>query len=159
MLSELIQTQYKDIPHLKKDINIIATSGRKLVQTMSEIIWVLNPQNDTLENLLAYSWEQSYQYFKSLQMQFDIEFSDEVPAVNLCNTERGNLYLVTREALNNTLKYAAATTIQLKREIAKRNGCFIITDNGKGMNLAKIKAGSNGFTNLKKPYRRRWWNY
>ena len=150
LLSELIQIQHKDVPHLKKDINIIATSARKLVQTMSEIIWALNPQNDTLENLIAYIREQSYQYFESLEMQFDIEFPDEVPAVNLSNTERRNLYLVTREALNNALKHAAATTIQLKMEITKRNGCFIVTDNGKGMNLKKMKADSNGLVNMKK---------
>ena len=150
LLSELIQTQHKDVPHLKKDISIIATSARKLVQTMSEIIWALNPQNDTLENLLAYIREQSYQYFESLEMQFDIEFPDEVPAIKLSNAERRNLYLVTREALNNALKHAGATTIQLKMEILKRNGCFTITDNGNGMNLAKIKAGSNGLVNMKK---------
>ena len=150
LLSELIQTQHKDLPDLKKDINIIATSARKLVQTMSEIIWALNPQNDTLENLLAYIREQSYQIFESLEMQFDIEFPDEVPPIKLSNAERRNLYLVTREALNNALKHAGATAIQLRMEITKRNGCFSVTDNGIGMNQVKIKAGSNGLVNMKK---------
>jgi len=150
LLSELIQTQQKVTPDLKKDINIIATSARKLVQTMSEIIWALNPQNDTLENLVAYIREQSYQYFESFEMQFTIDFPDEVPAIKLSNAERRNLYLVTREALNNAMKHAEASAIQLTLECTKINCSFYVTDNGKGMNLAKIKAGSNGLINMKK---------
>ena len=150
LLSELIQTQQKDAPDVKKGINIIATSARKLVQTMSEIIWALNPQNDTLENLLAYIREQSYQYFESLEMHFDIDFPDEVPDIKLSNAERRNLYLVTTEALNNAMKHAEATAIQLTMEIKNLNGCFSVIDNGKGMNLAKINAGSNGLVNMKK---------
>ena len=150
LLSELIQAQQKVTPDLKKDINIIATSARKLVQTMSEIIWALNPQNDTLENLLAYIREQSYQYFESLEMQFTIDFPDEVPDIKLSNAERRNLYLVTREALNNAMKHAEGSAIQLTMECTKINCSFYVTDNGKGMNQAKIKAGSNGLLNMKK---------
>lgn len=150
LLSELIQTQQKDAPDLKKDINIITTSARKLVQTMSEIIWALNPQNDTLENLLAYIREQSHQYFESMEMQFNIEFPDEVPVIKLSNAERRNLYLVTREALNNAMKHAGATAILLKLEFTKMNSCFSVIDDGKGMSLAKIKADSNGLVNMKR---------
>jgi signal transduction histidine kinase len=35
-------------------------------------------------------------------------------------------------------------------EIKNLNGVFSVIDNGKGMNLAKIKAGSNGLVNMKK---------
>lgn len=54
LLSELIHAQHAPDSNIKKDINSISTSARKLVQTMSEIIWALSPQNDTLDNLLAY---------------------------------------------------------------------------------------------------------
>ncbi|HEY9364577.1 MAG TPA: two-component regulator propeller domain-containing protein, partial [Chitinophagaceae bacterium] len=149
LLSELIQTRLNKESQLKKDINIIATSARKLVQTMSDIIWALNPQNDTLENLLAYIREQSQQYFEPLEMQFEIDFPDAVPEIKLSNAERRNLYLVTREALNNAMKHSAGTAIKLKLEITKKSFCFSVSDNGKGMN-EKCKHGSNGIRIMKK---------
>jgi signal transduction histidine kinase len=149
LLSELIQTQQKDTAELKKDINIIGTSSRKLVQTMSEIIWALNPHNDTLENLLAYIREQSQQYFESMDVHFKINFPDTVADVKLSNVQRRNLYLVTREALNNAMKHSGAAAIQLKMEVVKSTCCFSVTDNGKGM--CEIKShSSNGIRNMKK---------
>ena len=150
LLSELIQTQQKEVPGLKKDISVIATSARKLVQTMSEIIWAMNPENDTLENLLAYIREQSHQYFESMDMHFEIYFPDAVPDIKLSNEQRRNLYLVTREALNNAMKHSGATCIQLKLEIQKKTCCFSVMDNGKGINEKVNKPGSNGLRNMNK---------
>ena len=150
LLSELIQTQKKDVPELKKDIKVIATSARKLVQTMSEIIWAMNPQNDTLENLLAYIREQSHQYFEPMNVQFNIYFPDTIPDIKLSNAERRNLYLVTREALNNAMKHSGAERIELKMEIEESICCFSVTDNGSGINLKINKPGNNGIINMKK---------
>ncbi|CAN5661733.1 hypothetical protein BH11BAC3_BH11BAC3_20750 [soil metagenome] len=150
LLSELIQTQQKDEKGLKKDIKVIAVSARKLVQTMSEIIWALNPQNDTLENLLAYTREQSQQDFESMDIHLNIDFPDMVPDIKLTNVQRRNLYLVTREALNNALKHSDGTEIQLKLEVIQRSFCFSVSDNGKGFDESKAKPGSNGLINMKK---------
>ena len=150
LLSELIQTQHKDSAELKKDIHKIGISSRKLVQTMSEIIWALNPQNDTLENLLAYIREQSYQYFEPMNVQFDIYFPDTIPDIKLSNAERRNLYLVTREALNNAMKHSGAECIELKMEMLESTCCFSVTDNGVGINLKINKPGNNGIVNMKK---------
>ena len=51
LLGEEIQKREKDVKEIKKDVYTITSSAHKLVQTMSEIIWALNPQNETLEKL------------------------------------------------------------------------------------------------------------
>jgi signal transduction histidine kinase len=117
---------------------------------MSEIIWALNPHNDTLENLLAYIREQSQQFFEPLEIQFDIYFPDAVPDMKLSNVQRRNLYLVTREALNNALKHSEATAIQLKFELLESGCSFSVNDNGTGIVTTGSKAGSNGLKNMKK---------
>lgn len=150
LLSELIQTQHKEESGFKKDINVITASARKLVQTMSEIIWAMNPQNDSLENLLAYTRENAQQYFESLNVQFDIYFPDSVPDIKISNEQRRNLYLVTREALNNAMKHSGAANIQLSMEIVNNNCCFCVTDNGAGIKEKTGKPGQNGLFNMKK---------
>ena len=146
LFSELIQTQHKTDTELKNDIKSIAVTARKLVQTMGDIIWALNPQNDTMEVLLIYIREQAQQYFDGMEILFRIEFPTEVPHILLSNAIRRNLYLVTREGLNNALKHSGASEIILKLEIFKKNYCFIINDNGTGMPSAD-KQG-NGIKNL-----------
>jgi signal transduction histidine kinase len=150
LLSELIQTQSKDEKELKKDIKVIATSAHKLVQTMSEIIWALDPHNDTLENLLAYTREQSREYYELLEIELTINFPGTVPYIKLSNAQRRNLYLVTREALNNVMKHSTATIAQLKLELGNSQLCFSVTDNGTGMEKKNNKPGSNGLRNMKK---------
>ncbi|MEP6675619.1 MAG: two-component regulator propeller domain-containing protein [Ferruginibacter sp.] len=150
LLSELIQQQEKDTTGIKKDVNIIALSARKLVQTMGEIIWALNPQNETLENLLAYIREQSQQYFENMNVNFSIDFPDQVRDIKLTNEQRRNLFLVTKEALSNAMKHAQADHIHLSLAIQGNQYCFIVKDNGNGMPANSTKLGSNGLRNMKK---------
>ncbi|MFH1121232.1 MAG: two-component regulator propeller domain-containing protein [Bacteroidota bacterium] len=149
LLSELIQTQQKDGRELRKDIASIATSARSLVQSMSEIIWALNPQNDTLENLLTYSREQSQKYFEPFDVRFDILFPEVVPDIRLSNEQRRNLYLVIREALNNAMKHSGATNIALKLEIIESTLCFNVSDDGTGIGEKPGRPDSNGLRNMR----------
>lgn len=150
LLSELLQLKNKETAGFNNEIKTISTSARRLVQTMSEIIWALNPQNDTLENLLAYIREQSQQYFEPFDLQFKINFPDDVPWIKLTNEERRNLYLATKELLNNAMKHSEASVISLCFCIRKNQLCFTVSDNGIGIHPRKIKEGSNGMRNLRK---------
>lgn len=150
LLSELIRKKEMDSYGLKIEMAGIATSARKLVQTMSEIIWALAPQNDTLENLLAYTREQSRQYFDGMEIELVIDFPDKVPELVLDNEERRNLFLVTKEALANALKHARAEHVCLSLTISGNQYCFQVKDDGVGMPDKKINIGSNGLRNMKK---------
>jgi signal transduction histidine kinase len=150
LLSELVQAQRKSEYEIVKDLQTISVSARNLVQTMGEIIWALNPQNDTLENLLAYIREHSQQYFEPFKMQLSILFPDEVPLVKLTNEQRRNLYLVTKELLHNAMKHSAATNVELQIVFNKNRCSFTVADNGIGMDVNNVKPHRNGISNLKK---------
>ena len=150
LLSELIQAQHSPGSDIKKDIRSISTSARKLVQTMSEIIWALSPQNDTLDNLLAYIREQSHLYFEGMNVVFTIHFPEVLPEIILTNEQRRNLFLVTKEALSNAMKHAQAEGIELSVVITNDTYCFTVKDNGLGMPANKFKIGSNGLKNMRK---------
>ena len=150
LLGEEIQKREKDVKEIKKDVHTITSSAHKLVQTMSEIIWALNPQNETLENLLAYLREQTLIYFEPFDIDYSIQFPDEVPAIELSNEKRRNLFLVAKEALNNALKHSHASKINLSMEYKNKQGHFYIKDNGKGFNKSKIKVASNGLKNMQR---------
>jgi signal transduction histidine kinase/ligand-binding sensor domain-containing protein len=150
LLSELARSQKKSATELKDEMKIISTSARRLVQSMSEIIWTLNPQNDTLENLTAYMREQFREFLEPFNILFEIYFPDEIPLIKLNNEERRNLFLVTKELLNNALKHSKASIISLSLIVKGNQLIFRVSDNGIGMKQSERRLNSNGIKNLKK---------
>jgi signal transduction histidine kinase len=149
LLSDMIATQNRPDPEMREEVQTISTISRKLVQSMSEIIWAINPQNETLENLTSYLREQTNKYFDPFNLQYSIQMPDELPHVQLTNLQRRNLFLVTKETLNNALKYADASSVSLSMEIKDDNRvCFVISDNGKGFEMDKIRRSANGLKNM-----------
>ena len=150
LLSELIETQHKEAGAVKHDVGSIAIAARKLVENMGEIIWALNPQNDSAGNLLAYTREQMQNYYGSFDFKLAIDFPELLPEIKLSNEQRRNLFLVTKEGLNNVLKHARATEVMLKADLTNDILHFEITDNGIGLNGRAGKTGGNGCKNMQK---------
>ncbi|GAA4320000.1 ligand-binding sensor domain-containing protein [Flaviaesturariibacter amylovorans] len=149
LLSELLQAQQKPEPDMRRDVATISSAARRLVRNMGEIIWTLHPQNDSLENLLAYMREQVQEYFEPFDIDLSIRFPNPVPVIRLSNEERRNLFLVVKEALHNALKHSGATRISLEASIAGSELRFVVSDNGKGLR-EKVRTGANGLRNMEK---------
>lgn len=149
LLSEMITTQNRTDLEMRAEVQTISTISRKLVQGMSEIIWAINPQNETLENLTSYLREQTNRYFDPFNLHYSIFIPDQLPDIKLTNQQRRNLFLVTKETLNNALKYAEASVVSLTMEIKGNHlVCFQISDNGKGFEKDKIRRTANGLKNM-----------
>jgi len=150
LLSELIQTQQKTERAVKADLGNISAAARKLVESMSEIIWALNPQNDSLENLLSYMREQMQQMFEPFKLKLKIDFPDEIPDIKLSNEQRRNLYLVTKEALNNVMKHADANNVKLSLKLENGQLNFEVLDDGTCRSGKTLQPTGNGLKNMRK---------
>lgn len=149
LLSEMITSQKRSGSEIQTEVQTISTISRQLVQSMSEIIWAINPQNETLESLTSYLREQTNKYFEPFEVRYIIHISEQLPDVKLTNLQRRNLFLVTKETLNNALKHAHASTVSLTMEIKDDSRlCFLISDNGKGFEMDKIRRSANGLKNM-----------
>ena len=150
LLSELIQTHQEAELSIETDVNSISAAARRLLESINEIIWALNPQNDTLESLLAYTREQMQQHFQPFALTLQIDFPDEVPYIKLTNEQRRNLYLVTKEALNNVMKHANAARVELACSVSGGKIEFTVKDNGTGLPERATKVTCNGLKNMLK---------
>lgn len=148
LMTELMHTQKQLDEKTKQGVNEIAGSTRQLVESMSEIIWALNPHNDKLEDLLAYLREQTRHYFEPLNINYKISFPDTVPDITLSNEQRRNFFLVSKEALNNALKHSGASSIQFIADTADGKIKFSVIDNGKGIDGSPKRTGANGLHNM-----------
>jgi len=114
---------------------------------MSEIVWALNSQNDTLEGLIAYIRAYVMKYFEEIQLNCKVSLPENVPSINLSGEQRRNIFLCVKESLHNIVKHSGATQVEINFLL---NGSFRIEihDNGNGIDLDHIKQFGNGLKNM-----------
>jgi signal transduction histidine kinase len=129
-------------PALEK-IQSIAQTSRDLLQRMDEIVWVVNPRNDTLENLMAYLSHYASEYFQNTKVECELRLPREIPPHPLSSEARHNLFLTFEEALNNVLKHSGATQVKVAMSADAREFELKVTDNGRGFD-AEAQPAANG---------------
>src|SRR6202012_2623387 len=84
---------------MNKKMQDIAQTSRDLLQTMDEIVWVVNPRNDSLENLVTYLNHYATEYFQNTSVECVLRLPPEIPHHPLSSEARHNLFLTFEEAL------------------------------------------------------------
>lgn len=157
-LSERAVVDAKSGEPLAEKIDSIAQTSRDLLKTMDEIVWVVNPHNDTLENLASYLAHYASEYFQSTAVECDVRLPREVPHYPLSSEARHNLFLAFEEALNNVLKHSGATRVKVELNTGARDFELKVIDNGKGFETVSPAAakesprggrGGNGLSNMR----------
>jgi len=135
--------------HLKK----IHENSTVIMENMSDIVWAINPANDTLEKIILKMREFAADLFEPLNIIYDFEEQGDFRQVKLGLQQRKDVYLIFKEAVNNAAKYSGAAAITIL--IAEKNGGIEmeIDDNGKGFSKEDIKCG-NGLKNMEERARK-----
>lgn len=131
-LSERAKVEMRGAGKVEGKIDSIASTSRELLKALDEIVWAVNPRNDSLEHLAAYLCQHAREYFQDTPVECDLHVQSELPPVEMSAELRHNLFLAFEESLNNVLKHAAASRVGI--EITSTDDCLTITveDNGRG---------------------------
>lgn len=148
ILSEVAKKQLPEPEKAKEQLEKISESSRELVDSLQDIIWVLNPKNDTLESLSAYIREYALKYFEPFAVKVAFVYPEQFSAMRLSEEKRRNVYLTVKESLNNIAKHAWCDNVII--EIEELTGKFEITirDDGKGFEPDKVRLFANGLKNM-----------
>lgn len=147
LLSEVGKHEMQNKNGNSRIISEISSTSRGLAEKMGEIIWTLNPRNDTLDNLAAYLKEYIADNTEHLPVAVHFSYPDDIAPVAITNLIRQQILLVTKEALNNALKYANAGQLKFSLEIRQNLVLFVFEDNGAGFNINKVIESRNGKKN------------
>ena len=132
----------RDKDRLQKIVN----QSNKLVSNMSEIIWAMNSKFDTLESTVAYIRRYTTTFLSDNQLRDKIIVDGDMNNVPLSSTERRNVLLVIKEALNNIVKHAAADLVTIKVKYEKSILLIDIVDDGVG--FFQENTVGNGLANM-----------
>lgn len=136
-------------------IDRMSKTARELIAALDEIVWAVNPKNDTLDNFADYLCRYASDFFESTPMSLQLEVPTSIPHHPLTADIRHNLFLAQKEALHNVLKHSGATKVQVQMSIRDREFEVTVVDNGRGIAVqqpmpdARIKRGGNGLGNMR----------
>lgn len=149
LMAELAGKQKNGNTRLNDTIEHISQVSRDLVGNMRDLIWVLNPDNTTLDSLVARMREYCSDYFENLPIKLELDFPLTVASMHIMREAQRNIFLTVKEAVNNAVKHANASIITIRLSLDNDALSIVVSDNGKGFDAAYIKNGGNGLKNMK----------
>jgi ligand-binding sensor domain-containing protein/signal transduction histidine kinase len=149
MVTELADREMAKGDPAKPHVQNIIRTVRDITRAMDEIVWTINPRNDTLENLANYIFHYAQEYFQDTGVKCRLDLPTELPDGRVSTEERHNLFMAVKEALNNILKHAGATEVRIALSLAEGMMVITIGDNGRGYHALKPDPTGDGLRNMR----------
>jgi signal transduction histidine kinase len=132
LLGGLLRAEKDNPEHVDAHAKKISQSADQTVRALEEIVWAVRPASDTVQGLVDYIAHFASELFDGHATRCRLDLPRDLPALPLQPDIRHNIFLIIKEALNNTLKHASATEVHLLAKVSKNALEFRIHDNGRG---------------------------
>ena len=139
--------QFQDGEKIRDRFHTIAEKARALVSGLDVIVWAIDPKRNSLQSFADYLGGYARELFSSSEIVCHLRIRMESDVVALTETARHSLFLAVKEALNNVIRHASATEVELQISQLGDRLHMVITDNGRGFDWNSVQRG-NGLTNL-----------
>ncbi|RJP66161.1 MAG: hypothetical protein C4539_11645 [Ignavibacteriales bacterium] len=133
---------------VKSKLNLISERSHILIGSMSDIVWLINPKPTSLYDLILRLKDIYTPVCEPLKISFKIINLENLENTKLNMNDRQNIYLIFKEAINNSIKYSGCKTISFSIDKDEKEFCFTLKDDGKGFDAA-LKSSGNGLLNMK----------
>lgn len=127
----------------------IAETTREVVLAMDQVVWTVNPRNDSLDSLATYLVHYTEEFLRPAGIACELDIPLILPEVMLASDMRHNLFLTTKEALNNAVKHGAPRRVRLGLTVAAGLLTLTVQDDGCGFCPATAAAGADGLGNMR----------
>lgn len=151
VLTNVLTAKMGDVSDDKKRIiEQIQENTSQLYSGTRDILWSLQSTNDNMYEILHRIRDFGNDLFADTEIVFEFTGTDKKwNNYRLPLDMSRNLLMIFKEALNNTLKYAAPTKVKLHASLTDGDILHIsLSDNGKGFNVEEVVKG-NGLNNMR----------
>lgn len=157
MLSEVVKLQTGGADgQASALLTEIADSARGLLDSMSDIVWSIDPKRDDLHNVVVRVRQFASELLEARGIRWDLRVSPEVERLKLHPEQRRHLYLIYKEALNNVVRHGGdVTTVALSVEVSGGQLLGEVSDDGRGFvprpegERQSSGRGGNGLPNMR----------
>jgi two-component system sensor histidine kinase UhpB len=119
-----------------------------IMENIGDIVWAINPQNDTIEQMISRMKEFAGEILEPLNIHYTFKEDVNSSDIKLDIKKRKDIYLLFKEAVNNAAKYSQCNNLHI---ILLQDQHFLrleVTDDGKGFDEQQMRNG-NGLGNMR----------
>jgi ligand-binding sensor domain-containing protein/signal transduction histidine kinase len=150
LLGEMAETD-KELPsEVEAHARQISNTARETTRALDEIVWTVNPSNDTLDGLINYVCKYAQEYLALAGLRYRLEVPAQLPGIPISPELRHNVFLAAKEAVNNVVKHSKANSAWLRLRLEPGRFLLEIEDNGRGLGPDAANKGRNGLRNMRK---------
>lgn len=147
LLSSASLGELRDEEKNRARFRVIAEKARYLVSNLDVIVWAVDPKHNSLQSFADYLESYTRELLSASGIVCRCRLPIECGAIALSGATRHSLLLAVKETLNNAIRHAEATEIELEMAPALDHFKIVIADNGRGFDWNAIAHG-NGLTNV-----------
>ena len=148
LMSEMAGNENKQA-RLQEVLRKIGNDSRDILNSMDDIIWSVNPQDDSLASLIVRLREYAIPVCESKDIDLSMKVEDVARRVTLSMDERRNIFLITKEAINNAVKHSECTSLEVTFVVTHRQIEVFVIDDGRGFD-PKSPSSRNGLVNMQR---------
>ena len=150
LLGELAEAD-KNLPEeVELHSKQISQTARETTRSLDEIVWAVNPSNDTIEGLANYVCKYAQEYLSLANLPCRVDMPAQLPAAAIPPEVRHNVFLAFKEAVHNVVKHAQAREVWIRLHLYPERFILEVEDNGKGLGKQPSPQNRNGLRNMKK---------
>jgi len=150
ILSEMAKMKVKnDSEKTKEYIDKISDNSTRMMEAMDDIVWSINPMNDSMQKVAARMREFATGVLEAKNIDYRFRVDEAVHELKLDMDARRDVFLLFKEAVNNLAKYSQCSRAEIDITVEKSVLRMRIQDNGIGFNTLEAEDG-NGLINMKK---------
>jgi signal transduction histidine kinase len=120
-------------PETDRHIARMSETARELITSLDQIVWAVDPENDSLENTANYLCRYVSDFSADSPITCKFKIPRQLPECRLSTDVRHNVFLAVKEEVSNAFKHSGATQIVLSISIRANEFEISLADNGRGI--------------------------
>jgi two-component sensor histidine kinase len=134
ILSEVVSRQVeKSSPDALSPLSLIAGTARELVDSMSDIVWSINPDRDHLHDLSRRMRQFANNLLTGRNITVVFELPEDGRNISIGSDLRRQVYLIFKEALHNVVRHSGCSKTRITLELNSGHLSLSVADNGGGL--------------------------
>jgi signal transduction histidine kinase len=149
MLASLAKSPATSPAEKEQYLTGLTETAHKLVTSLDEIVWAVNPRNDSIASLAGYFGSYAQGFLELASISCGLDIAEQLPEHPLDTKFRKEIFFAFKETLTNVVRHAHATQVWLRIAVRDRRLVVELADNGRGLALSATPAGGDGLANMK----------
>jgi signal transduction histidine kinase len=148
-MGEQSRRKFSEDANVSARMEQISKTAKDIASKLDQIVWIVNPRNDTLEQLIGYLSQYTMDYLAATDIKFRQELPLKTPKHKIDSHVRHELLMAFKEVLANAVKHSGAQNIALSIQLKELQLRVTLSDDGRGFRPQEMSGLGDGLGNLR----------